>query len=149
MKFERCNYSSGAPLEEKVGYSRVVSVGPFVYVGGTTSVQPDGSVYGENDGYLQTKYILEKMVNCLEQAGSKREEVVRVKLYVTDMSQTKEYLRAYSEIFKDIKPLCTLVGINALNRPSQLIEIEIDAVIGAELSNSNTNVPSGIRRNFE
>lgn len=131
MNFERTNYSSGAPLEEIAGYSRVVKVGPFIYVGGTTSVQADGSVYGENDGYAQTKYILEKMINCLEKAGGKKEEVIRVKMYATDMSRSKEYIQAYSEFFKEIKPLCTLVGISALNRPTQLIEIEIDAVQGA------------------
>lgn len=130
MDFKRTNYSSGAPLEDKIGYSRVVKAGPFVYVGGTTSVNSDGSVYGENDGYAQTKFILEKMIKCLEQAGSKKEEVVRVKMYVTDMGRTKEYAEAYTEFFKDIKPLCTLVGISALNRPTQLVEIEIDAIIG-------------------
>lgn len=131
MNMERTNYSSGAPLEGKVGYSRVVKVGPFVYVGGTTSVQADGTVYGENDGYAQTKFILKKMLSCLAEAGGKREEVIRIKMYATDMTRSKEYLDAYSEFFKDIKPLLTLVGISALNRPSQLVEIEMDAVIGA------------------
>jgi enamine deaminase RidA (YjgF/YER057c/UK114 family) len=130
MKLTRSNYSSGAPLEETAGYSRVVKVGPFIYVGGTTSVQPDGSVYGENDGYAQTRFVLGKMLKHLAEAGGKREEVIRVKMYATDMSRSKEYIQAYSEYFKDVKPLCTLVGINALNRPSQLIEIEIDAIIG-------------------
>ena len=129
MEFKRTNYSSGAPLEEKIGYSRVVKAGPFVYVGGTTSVQPDGTVFG-TDGYEQTKYILEKMINFLEIAGSKKEEVIRVKMYVTDIGRGAEYTKAYAEFFKDIKPLCTLVGISALNRPTQLIEIEIDAIIG-------------------
>jgi len=129
MDFKRTNYSSGAPLEEKVGYSRVVKAGPFVYVGGTTSVQPDGSVFGV-DGYEQTKYILEKMIKYLEIAGSKKEEVVRVKMYVTDISRGGEFTKAYSEFFKEVKPLCTMVGITALNRPTQLIEIEIDAIIG-------------------
>ncbi len=131
MDLKRTNYSSGAPLEESAGYSRVVKTGPFIYVGGTTSVQPDGTVYGENDGYAQTKYILDKMVKFIEQAGGKKEEVIRVKMYATDMNRSKEYIKAYSEIFKPVKPLCTLVGIAALNRPSQLIEIEIDAVIGS------------------
>jgi aldehyde:ferredoxin oxidoreductase len=131
MDFKRTNYSSGAPLEEKVGYSRVVKVGPYVFVGGTTAVQPDGSVYGENDAYAQTKYILEKMIKCLEQAGAKREEVIRVKAYATDMSRAKEIGDAYAEFFKDIKPLFTMVGIAALNRPTQVVEIEIDAIIGS------------------
>ncbi|WP_368490999.1 Rid family hydrolase [Clostridium sp. BJN0013] len=130
MELKRKNLFSGSPLEEKVGYSRLVKVGPFVYIGGTTSVQSDGSVFGENDGYKQTKYILEKMIKCLEEAGGKKEEVIRVKMYTTKMSQSKEYLKAYSEFFKDVKPLCTLVGISELNRPAQLVEIEIDAILG-------------------
>lgn len=131
MELKRENFFSGAPLEEKVGYSRMVKVGPFVYIGGTTSVQPDGSVFGENDAYKQTKYVLEKMIKCLEEAGGKKEEVIRVKMYITKMSQSKECLKAYSEFFKNVKPLCTLVGISELNRPTQLVEVEIDAILGA------------------
>ncbi|MFZ5974117.1 MAG: Rid family hydrolase [Bacillota bacterium] len=131
MEFTRVNYSSGAPLEEKVGYSRVVKAGPFVFVGGTTSVLPDGSVYGENDPYAQTKYVLEKLIGLIGEAGAKPEEVVRVKVYATDMKMCGEITRAYSEFFKEIKPLCTVVGTSALNRPSQLVEIEMDAIIGA------------------
>ena len=130
MDLTRTNYSSGAPLEEKTGYSRMVKVGPFVYIGGTTSVQPDGTVYGEGSAYEQTKYILEKLVKLLEKAGSKKEEVIRIKGYTTDMKYGAEIARAYSEIFHDIKPLFTMVGTPMLNRPSQLVEIEMDAVIG-------------------
>ncbi|ALB47987.1 MULTISPECIES: Rid family hydrolase [Clostridium] len=129
MDLTRTNYSSGAPLEEKTGYSRMVKVGPFVYIGGTTSVQPDGTVYGEDSAYEQTKYILEKLVKLLEKSGSKKEEVIRIKGYTTDMKYGAEIARAYSEIFHDIKPLFTMVGTPMLNRPSQLIEIEMDAVI--------------------
>ena len=130
MDLTRTNYSSGAPLEEKVGYSRMVKTGPFVFVGGTTSVQPDGSVYGEYDAYLQTKYVLEKQVKLLEQAGATVKDVVKIKAYITDITKGAEAGRAYSEIFKEIKPLFTMVGTSALNRPAQVIEIEMDAVIG-------------------
>lgn len=130
MDLKRTNYSSGAPLEEKVGYSRMVKVGPFVYVGGTTSVQPDGTVFGEGSAYLQTKYVLEKQVKLLEQAGANKEEVIKVKVYATDMKDGSDICKAYSEIFHNIKPLCTVVGTSMLNRPSQLVEIEMDAVIG-------------------
>ena len=130
MDLTRTNYSSGAPLEEKTGYSRMVKVGPFVYIGGTTSVQPDGTVYGEGSAYEQTKYILEKLVKLLEKSGSKKEEVIRIKGYTTDMKYGGEIARAYSEIFHDIRPLFTMVGTPMLNRPSQLVEIEMDAVIG-------------------
>jgi Putative translation initiation inhibitor, yjgF family len=130
MELIRHNYSSGSPLEEKTGYSRMVKVGPFVYIGGTTSVMPDGTVYGEGSPYAQTKYVLEKLVGLLERAGSKKEEVIKVKVYTTDMSYAPEIGRAYSEIFRDVRPLCTFIGISMLNRPSQLVEIEMDAVIG-------------------
>lgn len=130
MDFTRTNYSSGAPLEEKTGYSRMVKIGPFIYVGGTTSVQPDGTVYGEGSPYEQTKYVLEKQVKLLEQAGSSAKDVVKIKVYTTDMAYGKEIAEAYSEIFHDIKPLFTMVGTPMLNRPTQLVEIELDAVIG-------------------
>ncbi|MBP1736311.1 MAG: hypothetical protein H6Q60_192 [Oscillospiraceae bacterium] len=129
MELTRTNYSSGAPLEEKAGYSRMVKVGPFVCIGGTTSVQPDGTVFGEGDPYAQAKYIFEKFIALLEQAGAAKEHVVRVKGYLTDMSFAPEVSRAYSEFFRDVRPLCTYVGISMLNRPSQLVELELDAVI--------------------
>lgn len=131
MDLKRTNYASGAPLEEKVGYSRMVKVGPFVYIGGTTSVQPDGTVYGEGDAFLQTKYVFEKFMKLLEQAGAKKEEVTRVKVYTTDMKLTSEICRAYSLFFKEVKPLSTVVGTPALNRPTQLVEIELEAIIGS------------------
>ncbi|MDD3140159.1 MAG: Rid family hydrolase [Lachnospiraceae bacterium] len=133
MELVRTNYSSGAPMEEKVGYSRMVKVGPFVYIGGTTSVQPDGTVYGEGSAYEQAKYIFEKFVKLLEQADSKKEDVIRVKGYATDMKYAPEIAKAYSEIFHDIKPLFTIVGTPMLNRPSQLVEIEMDAITGAKV----------------
>ncbi|TGE35795.1 hypothetical protein E4K67_23865 [Desulfosporosinus fructosivorans] len=110
MELIRTNYSSGAPLEEKAGYSRMIKVGSFVYIGGTTAVQPDGTVYGEGSPYDQTKYVIEKQVNLLEQAGSKKEDVIKVKVYMTDMGYAPEVAKAYSEIFCDIRPLCTFVG---------------------------------------
>ncbi|MCL2199257.1 MAG: Rid family hydrolase [Defluviitaleaceae bacterium] len=129
MKLERTNFSSGAPLEDAVGYSRMVKVGPFVKIGGTTSVQPDGTVFAENDAYGQTKYILEKFIKLLDQAGAKPNDVISIKAYAISMKLGSEIGRAYSEIFKDIRPLFTLVGTTELNRPTQLVEIELDAVI--------------------
>lgn len=133
MELTRTNYSSGAPLEEKTGYSRMVKVGPFVYIGGTTAVQSDGTVYGEGSAYEQTKYILEKLVNLLEKAGSKKEEVIKIKGYAIDMKYAPEIAKAYSEIFHDIKPLFTVVGTPMLNRPTQLVELEMDAIIGSRV----------------
>ncbi len=128
MQLERTNYSSGAPLEEKAGYSRMVKVGPFIYIGGTTSVLPDGSVYGEGSAYEQTKFILNKFVDLLSQAGACAQDVVKIKGYLTDMAYAADAARAYSEIFKDIRPLLTFVGTPMLNRPSQLVELELDAI---------------------
>ncbi|MDR0197897.1 MAG: hypothetical protein LBI36_06755 [Oscillospiraceae bacterium] len=129
MPWNRENFSSGAPLEAKVGYSRMVKKGPFVFVGGTTSVQPDGSVFAENDAYGQTKYVLEKLVKLLAQAGASPSDVVSVKVYSTDMKTTPDVGRAYTEIFFDVKPLFTVVGTSALNRPTQIVEIEMTAVL--------------------
>jgi enamine deaminase RidA (YjgF/YER057c/UK114 family) len=94
-------------------------------------VQPDGSVYGEGDAYAQTRYVLEKLIKCLEQAGSRKEDVVRIKVYATDMTRSSEITAAYAELFKEVRPLRTVVGTSALFRPTQLVEIELDAVIGA------------------
>lgn len=125
---ERINYSSGAPLEAKVGYSRMVKVGPFVMIGGTTSVQADGSVYGE-DAYEQAKYIFEKQVKLLEEAGASAKDVVKVNGFITDMSYGAAVAKAFSEIFFEVKPLFTMVGTPALNRPSQLVELDMTAII--------------------
>lgn len=129
MELKRTNYSSGAPLEEKVGYSRMVKAGPFVYIGGTTSVQPDGTVFGDN-AYDQTRYVLLKQIKLLEQAGAAAEDVVKIHVFATDMKYSSDICRAYSELFHDIRPLCTVVGTPALNRPTQLVEIEMEAIIG-------------------
>ena len=134
---KRENISSGAPLEEKVGYSRAVKVGNFVFVGGTTSTNPEGIVEGEADAYLQTKIILQKIEQALSKAGAKLSEVYRVRLYVTDIKQAQETMRAYSEFFKEIKPVTILVEISALARPAHLVEIEADAIIGSYLVRSH------------
>lgn len=132
MAEKRVNYSSGAPLEEKVGYSRMVKVGDHIYVGGTTSVQPDGTVYGK-DAYEQTKYVLEKQVKLIEQAGASVKDVIKIDVFATDMKMSGDICRAYSEIFHDIRPLSTVVGTTALNRPTQFVEIMMEAVIGCGL----------------
>ena len=128
---KRTNYSSGAPLEEKVGYSRMVKKGPFVMIGGTTAVQPDGSVYGET-AYEQAGYIFRKFLNLLKEAGAEPKDVVKVNAFITDMKYGKEVGDAYSEIFHDIKPLFTMVATPALNRPTQFVEIELTAIMEEE-----------------
>jgi len=129
----RENFASGAPLEEKVGYSRAVKVGNFVFVGGTTTTTPEGVVEAEGDAYLQTKIILQKIEQALTKAGAKLSEVYRVRIYVTDIKRGQEYLRAYSEFFKSIKPVTIMAEVRALARPAHLVEIEAEAIIGSYL----------------
>ncbi|CAB1057401.1 hypothetical protein D1BOALGB6SA_2154 [Olavius sp. associated proteobacterium Delta 1] len=135
---KRENYSSGAPFEEKAGYSRAVKVGNMVFVGGTTTTNSKGAVEGVGDAYLQTKIILQKIEDVLNRAGAKMSNVVRVRFYVTDISRGQEYIRAYSEWFKDIRPVITMAEIKALARPDHLVEIEAEAVIGSYLTSRLT-----------
>lgn len=129
----RENFSSGAPLEDKIGYSRAVRIGNMVFVGGTTTTTPEGVVEAEGDAYLQTKIVLQKIEQALIKAGAKMSQVYRVRIYVTDISRSSEYMQAYAEFFKEIKPVTILVEINALARPAHLVEIEAEAMIGSYL----------------
>src|SRR5210317_554581 len=97
---KRQNFSSGAPFEEKAGYSRAVRVGNMVFVGGTTTTNAEGEVEGVGDAYLQTKIILQKIEAVLKRAGARISDVVRVRFYVTDISLGQDYIKAYSEWFK-------------------------------------------------
>lgn len=128
---KRTNYSSGAPLEAAVGYSRMVKVGSHIYIGGTTSVLKDGSVYGGTP-YEQAGYIFEKFIALLGEAEAAAKDVIRIKAYVTDIKYAKEVGDAYSELFKEICPLLTIVETPNLNRPSQMVEIELEAITGCE-----------------
>lgn len=129
---QRINYSSGAPLEEQTGYSRMVKLGNQIYIAGTTAVQPDGEVFGAT-AYEQAKYILIKSMAMLQRTGAEAKDVYKVKIYATDMGSAKEIVAAYSEIFKEVRPVLTMVGTSQLNRPSQLVEIELEAMLGCEV----------------
>ncbi len=128
---KRINYSSGAPLEELAGYSRMVQVGAHIYIGGTTSVKEDGTVFGDTP-YEQAKYIFTKFIELLNKAEADAFDVIKVKAYVTDMGLAKEVAKAYSEFFKEVKPLFTMVETPKLNRPTQFVEIELEAITGCE-----------------
>ena len=128
---KRQNFSSGAPFEDKAGYSRAVRVGNMVFVGGTTTTNAKGEVEGAGDAYLQTKIILQKIERVLKRAGARISDVVRVRFYVTDISKGPEYLKAYSEWFMEIRPVITMAEVTALARPDHLVEIEADAVVGS------------------
>jgi enamine deaminase RidA (YjgF/YER057c/UK114 family) len=128
MMKEITKYSSGVIWEEKVGYSRAVRYGDRILVSGTTAIV-DGMLVGEGDAYLQTVTIIKKISGVLQQAGSRLEDVVRVRVYLTDMSRFEEVANAHGEFFREIKPAQTLIGINALVDPAMLVEIEAEAVI--------------------
>lgn len=133
MDFERKNIPGGAAFEDVAGYSRIVKAGPFVFAAGTTAVTPEGTVYGEGDAYAQAKYVFDKLVGLLEDNGVSRTDVVKVNIYTVDPGLNGEVTKAYSEYFKESRPVCTWLGIKGLNRPTQLVEIELQAIVGSEL----------------
>lgn len=121
--------SSGGPWEDVVGYSRAVRVGNHVSVAGTTSAEPDGAIYGGDDGYLQAKRCFEIIERALIEAGAAMRHVVRTRMFVTDIRRWEEFSKAHGEVFRDIKPAATMVQVSALMAPGMLIEIEVDAVV--------------------
>ena len=127
---DRINYSSGSKWEDIVGYSRAVKIGNLIEVTGTVASDDDGKVVGAEDAYAQSKFIYQKIEAVLKRAGAAMKDVVRVRMFVTDISRWQEYGRAHSEFFKDIKPCNTMVEVSALIEPGYLIEIEATAIIG-------------------
>jgi enamine deaminase RidA (YjgF/YER057c/UK114 family) len=129
MSSNRTNYSSGARWEDIVGYSRAVRVGNVIEVTGTVAVDENSNLIGGDDAYLQTKFILQKIEAILKRAGAELTDVVRTRMFVTDISRWEEYGRAHGELFASIKPCTTMVEVNKLIAPEYLIEIEATAVV--------------------
>ncbi|MCP2043272.1 RidA family protein [Pontibacter sp. HSC-36F09] len=134
----RQNISSGAVWEDTIGYSRAVRVGSVVEVAGTTAMEGD-QVLGIGDAYEQTRFILQKIEKALQEAGATMQQVVRTRIYVTDISQWEAVGRAHGEFFGDIKPASTMVQVSALIKPEQLVEIEATAIIEADENLINPN----------
>lgn len=126
----RTNYSSGATWEDIVGYSRAVKIGNIVEVTGTVSLGEDNNPAFVDDAYGQTKFILQKIEKILEKAGASMKDVVRTRMFVTDISRWQEYGRAHGEFFSKIKPCTSMIEVKGLISPEYLIEIEASAVIG-------------------
>ncbi len=124
----RRNISTGSPWEKMVGYSRAVRVGSLIEVAGTTAVDERGEVVGPNDPYLQAKYALEKIGRALAEAGAGFENVIRTRMFVTDIARWEDVGHAHGEVFRDIRPAATLVQVASLVRSDLLVEIEATAV---------------------
>jgi enamine deaminase RidA (YjgF/YER057c/UK114 family) len=125
---KRTNYSSGAKWEDIVGYSRAVKMGNVIEVTGTVSADDDSNPMGGDSAYEQTKFIIQKIEKILQKAGSSLKDVVRTRMFVTDISRWEEYGRAHGEFFRTIKPCTTMVEVSSLIAPEYLIEIEATAI---------------------
>ena len=124
---ERKNFSSGAKWEDIVGYSRAVLIGNQLEISGTVATDENG-VVGEGDFYKQTSFILEKISNVLDQASFNMKNVIRTRIFVTDITRWAEVGKAHGDFFKDIKPATSMVEVSALIDPKYLVEIEVTAV---------------------
>ena len=128
---KRINYSSGAVWEDKVGYSRAVRVGDLIEISGTTSVEGD-KVLGMGDPFEQTKVIIEKFSSVLKKAGGSLSDIIRVRIYVTNIDHWENISKAYSEYFIKIKPAATMVEVSSLIGPELMVEMEATAMLNTE-----------------
>jgi enamine deaminase RidA (YjgF/YER057c/UK114 family) len=131
MMTKRLNISSGAKWEDIVGYSRAVRIGDLIEVAGTTAVDENGQVIGKDDPYEQTRFILLKIEKAINAAGGTLEDVMRTRMFVTDITHWEAIGRAHGELFREIKPASTMVEVSALINPEILVEIEATARLAA------------------
>ena len=129
MSARRQLVSSGSPWEDPVGYSRAVRAGSMVFVAGTTAAVPDATPVGGDDAYLQAVEALRRIAAALHQVGAGMADVVRTRIYLTDITRWPEVGRAHGEVFATIRPAATMVQVAALIEPGLLVEIEADALL--------------------
>ncbi len=126
---QRLNISSGAKWEDIIGYSRAVKIGSVIEVAGTTAINEEGEIVGINSPYQQTKFIIAKIEKALIAAGATLNDVVRTRMFVTDISHWEEIGRAHGEYFRDIKPASTMLEIKSLIISELLLEMEVTAIL--------------------
>lgn len=125
---QRKNISSGAKWEDIIGYSRAVQLGNTLEISGTVALDENGEVVGKGDFYKQARYILQKVEKILSQGGFAMSDVVRTRMFVTDISHWEEVGRAHGEFFRNIKPVTSMIQVSAFIEPDYLVEIEVTAM---------------------